>query len=100
MKGGGVSVDQIHKLKSVIEREKALVGIFITLNEPTKPMKAEAAAAGFADTTWGRVPRIQILTIEGLLSYSEAARLPVVDSSAFKKAPKEKPKGDQGDLGL
>lgn len=38
--------------------------------------------------------RIQILTIEGLLNYSEAPRLPAVDSSAFRKAPKEK-KDDQ-----
>jgi site-specific DNA-methyltransferase (adenine-specific) len=101
VKGGGTTVDQIHKLKSVIEREKALVGIFITLNEPTKPMKAEAAAAGFAETDYGRVPRIQILTIEGLLNFSESARLPVVDSSAFKKAPKEKVSAkDQGRLEL
>lgn len=101
VKGGGTTVDHIHKLKSVIEREKALVGIFITLNEPTKPMKAEAAAAGFAETDYGRVPRIQILTIEGLLNFSESARLPVVDSSAFKKAPKEKLSAkDQGRLEL
>ncbi|WP_186387278.1 site-specific DNA-methyltransferase [Stappia sp. TSB10P1A] len=93
VKGGGVSVDQIHKLKSVIEREKALVGLFVTLTPPTKPMIAEAAAAGFADTAFGRVPRLQILTIEGILEHREVPRLPAVDSSAFKKAPKEKQQG-------
>ena len=100
VKGGGVTDDQIHKLKSVIEREKALCGLFITLKEPTRQMVAEAAAAGFADTQFGRIPRIQILTIEGLLANTEFARLPAIDSSVFKKAPKEKPKGEQGDLGL
>ncbi|MFZ1816077.1 MAG: DNA methyltransferase [Rhizobiaceae bacterium] len=100
VKGGGVSVDQIHKLKSVIEREKALCGLFVTLKEPTKPMVAEAAAAGFAETQFGRIPRIQILTIEGLLSHREFARLPAIDSSVFKKAPKENKTGDQGDFGI
>lgn len=99
VKGGSVSVDQIHKLKSVIEREKAIVGLFVTLNEPTKPMIAEAAAAGFVETQFGRIPRIQILTIDGILNFRETPRLPAIDSSAFKKAPKEKP-SEQGDLGL
>jgi site-specific DNA-methyltransferase (adenine-specific) len=99
VKGGGVSVDQIHKLKSVIEREKAMVGLFVTLQPPTKPMIAEAAAAGFAETDHGRIPRIQILTIEGILSFREFPRLPVIDTTAFKKAPKERQAG-QGNLGL
>ena len=93
VKGGGVSVDQIHKLKSVIEREKAMVGLFVTLQPPTKPMIAEAAAAGFVETDHGRIPRIQILTIEGILNFREVPRLPVIDTTAFKKAPKEKQAG-------
>jgi site-specific DNA-methyltransferase (adenine-specific) len=99
VKGGGVSVDQIHKLKSVIEREKAMIGLFVTLEKPTKPMIAEAAAAGFVETTNGRIPRIQILTIEGILNFREVPRLPVIDTTAFKKAPKEK-QGGQSKLDL
>lgn len=99
VKGGGVSVDQVHKLKSVIEREKALAGLFVTLEKPTRQMVSEAAAAGFAETDYGRIPRIQILTIEGILNYREVPRLPVIDATAFKKAPKEK-QGGQGSLDL
>jgi site-specific DNA-methyltransferase (adenine-specific) len=101
VKGGGVSVDQIHKLKSVVEREKALTGVFVTLNEPTKPMVAEAAAAGFAETEhFGRVPVIQIITIREILESYKLPRLPGVDEDAsFKKAPKEKQAG-QGTLDL
>jgi DNA modification methylase len=99
VKGGAVSVDQIHKLKSVIDREKALVGIFLTLHAPTKPMEKEAAAAGFAETDYGRIPRIQILTIDDILSFRKVPRLPVVDSSAFKKAKREE-KSSQGKLDL
>ncbi len=100
VKGGGVSVDQIHKLKSVIEREKAIVGVFVTLNEPTKPMIKEAAAAGFEETQWGRIPRIQILTIDGILSHREFARLPGADPVGFRKAKRETKKVDQGKLDL
>ncbi len=97
VKGGGVSVDQIHKLKSVVEREKALVGIFITLLEPTKPMIAEAASAGYVEVDMGtgtqRYPVIQILTIRDILESYKMPRLPVIDTTAFKKAPKEKQVG-------
>ena len=90
VKGGGVSVDQIHKLQSVIDREKALTGVFVTLEEPTKKMVAEAAA-GFAETeNFGRVPRIQIITIQEIVESYKLPRLPSVDEQAsFKKAPKE-----------
>jgi site-specific DNA-methyltransferase (adenine-specific) len=88
VKGGAVTVDHVHKLKSVIEREKALTGILITLNPPTRAMVSEAAAAGFAETQFGRIPRIQIATIEDMLNY-KMPRLPAIDSSAFRKAPKE-----------
>jgi site-specific DNA-methyltransferase (adenine-specific) len=33
------------------------------------------------------------LTIEGILSFKEFPRLPVIDTTAFKKAPKEKQAG-------
>jgi site-specific DNA-methyltransferase (adenine-specific) len=93
VKGGGVFVDQVHKLKSVIEREKALMGIFITLNPATKPMRAEAASAGFVTLNMGvgsaQFPRIQIVTIEELLEGKRLA-LPIIDSTAFKKAKREK----------
>jgi site-specific DNA-methyltransferase (adenine-specific) len=96
VKGGAVSVDQIHKLKSVIEREKAMIGLFVTLNPPTRQMVAEAANAGFVETDNGRYQRIQILTIEGILDFREVPRLPVVDAGGFKKAPKEKAGGQVG----
>lgn len=96
VKGGAVSVDQIHKLKSVIEREKAMIGLFVTLNPPTRQMVAEAANAGFVETDNGRYQRIQILTIEGILDFREVPRLPVIDAGGFKKAPKEKAGGQAG----
>ena len=96
VKGGGVTIDQVHKLKSVIEREKAIIGLFLTLSEPTRPMVAEAAAAGFVETDMGRFPRIQILTVEELLDGARP-RLPVIDTGTFKKARREE-RTQQGEL--
>lgn len=104
MKGGeGVGVDFVHKLKSVIEREKALCGLLISLRKASKQAQTEAASAGFVEIDMGtgtaRFPRIQLLTVEGLLSGAEHPRLPIVDSTVFKKARREE-KRTQGELGL
>lgn len=70
VKGGRVAVAQIRELAGVMEREKAAIGLFITLAEPTRPMQQEAAAAGFYySELWQRdFPKIQIRTIAQLLA--------------------------------
>jgi site-specific DNA-methyltransferase (adenine-specific) len=68
VKGGGTSVKDIRDLGHVIDREKADIGIFITLEQPTRPMETEAVTKGFYHSPLGKdYPRIQILTIEELL---------------------------------
>lgn len=49
--------------------EKAQIGVFITLEPPSKDMETEAVQAGsYESPGWGyKYPRIQILTIEQLL---------------------------------
>ena len=71
VKGGeNVSVAMVRDLKGTIEREKAELGFFVTLAEPTRPMREEAVAAGFYDQArfGAEYPKLQILTIEGLMS--------------------------------
>ena len=49
----------IRDLKGVIERERAGMGVFLTLTEPTKPMVTEAASAGqHEEPGFAPVPRI------------------------------------------
>ncbi|MBI2836438.1 MAG: site-specific DNA-methyltransferase [Chloroflexi bacterium] len=68
VKGGGVQVSMIRDLGHVIEREKADIGVFVTLEKPTRPMSEEAALKGFYNSPNGRdYPRLQILTIEEIL---------------------------------
>lgn len=86
VKGGdSVSVPMIRDLGHVITREKAGIGVFITLAEPTKPMQTEAIKAGYYETPYGKYPRIQILTIEDLLD-GKKPRIPLIAPGAFKKA--------------
>jgi len=69
VKSGYIGVNHVRDLKGVLEREKAPIGVLITLREPTKPMLTEAAAGGFYESKDfpGRYPRLQILTIAELL---------------------------------
>ena len=78
VKGGEhVGASMIRDLKGTVEREQAVIGIFITLTSPTKPMQTEAAAAGHYESPHhGAFPRIQLLTIAGLLDGTETARWP------------------------
>jgi site-specific DNA-methyltransferase (adenine-specific) len=100
--GDNVGVSMIRDLRGVIERENADIGIFLTLTEPTKPMIAEAAAAGqFELDGFSPVPRVQIVTIEQALELRDrAVRLPARRDDNFKKAAREKDKGAQGQLEL
>lgn len=69
VKSGNVSVNQIRDLISVVDRENASMGFFITLEEPTRPMKEEATKKGFYTDSFGnQYQKVQILTIEELFN--------------------------------
>ena len=98
VKGGqNVSVAMIRDLGHVIDREKAKIGVFITLAEPTGPMKTEAVKAGYYETLYGKYPKLQILTIGDLFA-GKQPNIPLVDTSTFKKAPKESDGSEQSAL--
>lgn len=102
VKGGeNVTRTMIADLKNTVEREKAAIGLFVTLAPPTQPMITEAASAGFYESLQhGQFQKIQILTIEGLLSGHEQARYPDLSQGAhtFRKAKREGDAGEQGQL--
>jgi len=89
VKGGdNVNVAMVRDLGHVVDREKAKIGVFITLAEPTGPMKTEAVKAGFYETPYGKYPKLQILTIEELFA-GKQPNIPLVDPSGFKRAARE-----------
>jgi len=91
VKGGHTSVAHVRDLVGVLEREKAEMGVLITLEEATKPMRAEAASAGFYESAWGRHPRVQVLTVAELLDGTTIDMPPIKQvNQTFKKAPRQK----------
>ena len=98
IKGGdNVDVRMIRDLIATVDREKAKVGVFVTLTEPTRNMKTEAAAAGFYDPPkHSRVPKIQILTIADLFAHQKP-HLPWIAPSS-KRAKREQ--GADKQMGL
>ena len=103
VKSGHINRGMIDALKGVVEREEAQIGVFITLQKPTKPMRKEALSAGFYKSPSGKpYPKIQILKIEDLINGNKnIERPPKVASNdvTFKKAEGHiYTKGKQGKL--
>ncbi len=93
VKAGSLHATHVRDLRGVIEREKAEIEVLISMEQPTQPMRSEAASAGFYQAPFGkRHPRMQLLTIADLLNGKgidyppEAARM----DATFKQAPKAK----------
>ena len=67
-----------------------IAGKVVTLAEPTRPMKEEAVSAGFYDAPrfGSEYPKLQILTIEGLMNGTERPRFPDLSlgRATFKQA--------------
>ena len=74
VKGGGVNRGDVATLLGDVENQKAAGGVLITLEKPSKQMRTEAADGGrYTSKLWHDkdYPRIQILTVEGLLNGNE-----------------------------
>jgi site-specific DNA-methyltransferase (adenine-specific) len=79
VKGGGVNRSDVATLLGDVENQKAAGGVLITREKPSKQMRTEAADAGrYTSKLWHDkdYPRIQILTVEGLLDRNERIDAP------------------------
>ena len=68
VKAGKVQSSHVRDLVGVLQRESAEIGVLISLNEATQPMRQEAASAGFYTSPWGRHPKVQLITVAELLA--------------------------------
>ena len=95
VKSGHVQRNVIATLKGDMEREKAELGLLVTLEPPTKPMLREAMSAGvyvperFPDRQFQRV---QIATIEDMLNGAgpDLPRLGLADAPTFRRAARQR----------
>jgi len=98
VKAGHTGRDHVHSLRGVMDGQKAAIGVLISMQNPTGPMKEEAVTAGFFESKiWGKkYPKIQLLTIAELLAGKKIEMPPIKQVEAtFKKA--EKFKGEKGE---
>jgi len=50
VKAGHVTANDVRALRGGVDRENAVIGVLISMEEPTAPMKKEALAAGFFES--------------------------------------------------
>jgi site-specific DNA-methyltransferase (adenine-specific) len=100
VKSGKVKSGDIRDLVGTVTREGAQIGVFLTLEEPSKDMVVEAASAGFYSSPgWGQnYPKMQILTVADLLRGAEVKMPPPFGT--FKQAARanQGPDTDQHEL--
>lgn len=93
VKAGKTQVSHLRDLRGVLDRENAEIGVLVSMQEPTSPMRKEAATAGFYKSPWGQHPRLQLLTIEDLFNGKTIDYPPSQQTNVtHKKAPKAKRK--------
>jgi len=100
VKGGAVRRNDVAALLGDVNNQKFAAGILIILEKPTKSMREEAADAGrYESRLWHDkdYPKIQILTVEGLLSGNERVEAPP-QMNPFAKAHREGKPEKQVDL--
>jgi site-specific DNA-methyltransferase (adenine-specific) len=102
VKSGHVKSGDIRDLVGTLQRESAAIGVFITLEPPTRDMKTEAASAGFYHSPgWGKeYARLQILSIAELLQHGAEVKMPP-QHGTFKTAQRvqqTKPEAEQVEL--
>ncbi len=91
VKGGNVGVSQVRDLIGVVKREKAQMGIFLTLEPPTRPMEQEAVLEGFYDSPLGKkYQKIQIFSIDQLMNGHKPEIPPWVSPIATPQKAKKK----------
>ena len=96
VKSGHVGVKDIRELRDVVTRQRAAMGIFLTLEEPTSEMIREVNVTDpYVSSLWKHdFPKIQILTIEQLLRGERPKTPPTVslfqEAQQLKKADRTK----------
>lgn len=96
VKSGHVNSSMVRDLKGVLGREGAAMGLFVTLDEPSREMALEATTAGFYHSKLADIdlPKIQIVTIGDLLS-DRMPKLPPLILPAYQRATRAKESGGE-----
>ncbi len=99
VKSGKVKSGDIRDLNGTVDREKAAIGVFVTLEPPSRNMEIESLEIGrWHSEAWHRdYPKIQILTIEALLAGAKV-QFPGTDTTLKQAQREQEKRGEQGAL--
>jgi site-specific DNA-methyltransferase (adenine-specific) len=99
VKGGGVGRDDMAALVGDVQNQKFVGGVMLTLEPPTKSMVKEANEGGryTAKIYQKEYPKIQILTIDDLLTGKRQVNAPP-QANPFFKAEREDTSGKQPEM--
>ena len=76
VKGGKLRPTDVRDLRGVMEREGSAMAGFLSLHEPSKAMRLEAAEAGMYTYDGVHYPKMQMLTVENILADKREFRTP------------------------
>lgn len=89
VKSGKIGPRDVRDLRGVVEREGAEIGVLISMKSPTRDMRKEAASAGFYESPFGsKHPKVQLLTIDELLSGKKVDRPRTYADATFRDTPR------------
>jgi hypothetical protein len=100
VKSGHVGAAMVQQMKGAMATHGAAMGLFITLDEPTGPMKQESVISGVyhSEVSGKDYPRVQIFTIRELLD-GRRPSLPLLVLSTYQQAERvEKKAAEQQEL--
>lgn len=101
VKAGKTNASHVRDLRGVVAREKAAIGVLISMQDPTSAMRKEAADSKKGDfyyrsPWWNRdYPKIQLLTIKELLEGSDIDKPPSYVDVTFERTQPQKPYTDK-----
>lgn len=99
VKGGKLKLSDVRDLRGVVDREKAEIGVLLSLEPPTKEMRREAATAGFYESEFtGRsYSRLQLLTVGDTLAGKGVDYPRLIEGDrTFKPAPRPTRRAPKG----
>ncbi|MCA6574966.1 MAG: restriction endonuclease [Pseudanabaena sp. M38BS1SP1A06MG] len=100
VKSGKVSSRDIRDLQGTMTRESAVIGVFITLQKPTKDMIKEAKEAGIYKSQYMSAPvdKIRIVTVQEIIE--DQKRLDILLALEVLKSAEKQMEVKQGTLDL
>ncbi|MCL4550027.1 MAG: restriction endonuclease [Bacteroidetes bacterium] len=99
VKGGThIQSKDIDALVGAMDKHKCQLGVFLTIENPTKPMLDTVAGSGFVQVPGFQYPRLQILTLKDYFK-NKRPKLPSVNIT-FKAATKKGKQSHQEELDL